>query len=104
MPLRFAPARHRNPSSAVVLRNQSGTRVLSAANDNGFVAADDTLLVDALRHFGTYGLRSAKAAAHLAKAARAQNNQPAYDRWLAVCRMLDARLARELERDTAGAS
>ena len=98
MTIRFAPARRRDPSAAVIRRGLCAWRILSGANDNGEPAVDDhALLLDTLRHFGTHGLRSAEAAAQCAIAARDASDDASYARWLSVCRMLDRRMADALE-------
>lgn len=97
MTIRFAPARHSNPFTAVVVRNSGEARVWNPANDNGPVAAnDEALLADTLRHFGTHGLRAAQTAAQSALAARALGDETGFAHWRAVCRMLDSRLAKTL--------
>jgi len=99
MTVRFAPARRRNPFMAVVRRNLSSARVWTAANDNLPRAAnDEALLAETLRHFGAYGLRAAEQAAERARAAHDEGNEAAVTRWLSICAMFDARLARKLGR------
>jgi hypothetical protein len=100
MSVRFVPARRRNPFMAVVRRNMASARVWTAANDNLPVAAnDETLLADTLRHFGHHGLHAARVAADEARAAHERGDEASCTRWLAICTMLDRRLAAAARRD-----
>lgn len=103
MSVRFVPARRRNPFIAVVRRNMTGGRVWTAANDNPPLAAnDETLLADTLRHFGSHGLQAAAVAADEARAAKRRGDEAGHARWLAICGLLDRRLADAVRRDTGG--
>lgn len=95
MSLRFAPARSPNHSPvARVLRKRS---IDCVANDNGANAEHDQMLKAALRHFGEHGLGAARMARQSAEAAFFAGDRKRYDWWLGICRMLDRRLAAELE-------
>lgn len=99
MSLRFAAARtpHRSPV-ARALRKRT---IDCVANDNGANVEHDQMLKAALRHFGEHGLGAARMARQSAEAAFFAGDRELYDWWLGICRVLDRRLAAELE---AGAS
>lgn len=100
--LHFAPRYGRaarqltgRPASAPQAANDN------AANDTAVDAAharaeESAVLAAALRLFAAHGLSAARQAEHLAEAAARTGDQAATAWWLAVCRMLDRRLARDL--------
>jgi len=97
MSIRFTPARKIAPqtmSRAFVLRHRR-----AAANDNGLpteALRQRDLLHAALRHFSEYGLGAAREAHLRAENAFFAGDRATYDRWLGICRVLDARVARQL--------
>ena len=99
MSIRFAPARKIAPqpvSRAFVLRHHR-----AAANDNALsveTLREREVLHDALRHFAEYGLGAAREAHLRAEEAFFAGDRTSYDRWLEICRLLDARVARQLQR------
>lgn len=98
MTIRFASARQSNPIAGRVVRGLRDPDGPGAANDNGPPPAnDEALLVETLRHFGHHGLRAAEMAALSARSAREAGDHAGYATWLSVCRMLDRRLAAQLE-------
>lgn len=54
---------------------------------------DERLLADALRHFARHGLAAAAKARTEAEQAAALGDSAARDRWIAICRQLDRRMA-----------
>lgn len=103
MTIRFACASQSNPIAGMVIRGPRATPyALAAANDNGNIAAnDEALLTDTLRHFGSHGLCAAEVAAKSARSARETGDEAGFANWLAVCRLLDRRLAAAFEREIA---
>lgn len=86
------------------------------ANDNGCAGSGraggeavsgtarfDPLLADALRLFAVHGVAAAEAAMDLAAEAASRDDADARDRWLAVTRMFDRRLAAKSTRELAPA-
>lgn len=69
-----------------------------AANDNPPPLRDHPLLHEALRHFARHGLHAAQAACEKAEAALLEDDREGFDRWLAICRLLDRRKADALAR------
>lgn len=69
------------------------------ANDDADGEADDAMLRAALRHFADHGLAAASHARRRAEAAFFAGDRNAYRWWLGICRTLDRRLARELQRE-----
>lgn len=111
MSIRFAAPRH-------AIRNrmehaETHFACLSAANDNGKCSATrsprplaslqvgDATLHAALRHFAQHGLAAAHHACAQAEDARKAGDSLGYDWWLEICRALDRRMARELDRQVA---
>ncbi len=74
------------------------------ANDNGAGLSNDTMLHAALRHFADHGLAAAREARRHAEDARAAGDDQTYEWWLGICRALDRRMARELDRQAIGSS
>lgn len=102
MTIRFVPARHRNPFTAMVVRTSGDAGYWSAANDNGAASAtDDAALAYALRHFASHRMNAASVAADNARAANASGDAAGFTHWLTVCRVLDRRLAAALGKSNA---
>lgn len=72
------------------------TPVAANDNDNGLV--EETMLDAALRHFAEYGLAAAQHARCQAEDAFFAGDRISYQWWLGICRALDRRLAREIDR------
>ncbi len=68
----------------------------NAANDLSVRFDDGRVLAAALRLFAAHGLSAAPAAGQRAEAAARGGDESATTWWLAVCKTLDRRLAREL--------
>lgn len=66
----------------------------AAANDGASGAADDALLRAALMHFAHHGLGAADLARDNAERAFFADDRIEYKRWMGICRLLDARMAR----------
>lgn len=73
------------------MREASG----AAANDND--ESSDALLHAALRHFAEHGLAAASRARKQAETALLAGDRQAYLSWLEICRVLDRRMAGEIE-------
>lgn len=80
---------------------RQGIGVAPAANDNGYGDLQETLLRDALEHFGRHGLSAAESARKEAERAFFAGDRRMYNHWLEVCRALDRRLATDLARRSA---
>ena len=102
MSLRFAAAR--TPDRSPVARALRKRAIDCVANDNGANAEHDQVLKAALRHFGEHGLGAARVARRSAEEAFFAGDRERYDWWLGICRMLDRRLAAELESRSASKS
>lgn len=99
--LHFSP-RH----GSVALVAQRRPMRLVAANDNPAAGSEgrDLVLATALRLFASHGLSAATQAGRRAREAASTGDEEGFNRWLAVCRALDRRLAREIEhRKASGA-
>lgn len=115
MTIRFAAAR--GGITPVIIRALCPSAPLSAANDNGgllfparskaargraartaYAAIDNELLAETLRHFARHGLAAAAQARKEAEKAAAAGNRKARDRWIAICRQLDRRMAEACAR------
>lgn len=103
--LHFAP---RYGRISPCLDRPSNRRVPRAANDNGTgqaVASSATtqdgeaVLTAALRLFAVHGLSAASHACHAAAEAEAKGDADGIQWWLAVCRTLDRRKAREFQAE-----
>lgn len=100
MSIRFAAPKHaiRNRMECVEAQAVS----LLAANDNGtsvtHAAVGNSTLHAALRHFAQHGLAAACHARACAEQARLAGDELAYDWWLEICRALDRRMARDIDR------
>lgn len=62
------------------------------------LSPDERLLADALRHFARHGLAAAAKARSEAVAAARAGDHERRDRWLAICRQLDRRMAEDCRR------
>lgn len=96
MSLRFAPARQIGRSP--VARALAPGRAAPAANDDRPIIAGDPILRAAIEHFAAHGLGAAREAHRRAEQARSAGDDAQADRWRAICRMLDRRLAASLAR------
>ena len=100
MTIRFAAAASRH--QRIIGRVFRARLRLAAANDNGGTAVHDRILVDALRLFARHGLHAAAHARDEAASAHEAGDAERRERWLAVCRTLDRRMAARLATRTAG--
>lgn len=91
MTIRFAPARR--SECAIVGRTLGFALPLRAVNDNVAGKAPDKLMSEALRHFARHGLCAAERAREAAEAAFFAGDNDGYRQWLAICRLLDRRMA-----------
>lgn len=95
MPVHFAASRHVRHSP--VARILAPGRERPAHNDNGIVTVlHDPAVRAALELFGEHGLGAARFAAQRARATEGHDERA---RWIAICALLDRRLADTL---TAG--
>lgn len=90
MSIRFAAAHRAENLVARRLRARTGLR---AANDNASGIAGDRLLRASLQHFARHGLCAAERARAQAEAAFFAGDREEYQWWLAICRVLDRRMA-----------
>lgn len=74
----------------------------NAANDQAARFDDAMVLAAALRLFAAHGLSAAPAAGQQAEEAARRGDETDTAWWLAVCRTLDRRLARELNARYSG--
>lgn len=96
MSIRFAAPRH-------AIRNRldnpaARAAFLRPANDNGQRYQGEATIHAALRHFAEHGLAAARHARAEAETARLAGDKQGYGWWLEICRALDRRMARELDR------
>ncbi len=113
MTVRFASANHpvRRLGWRAAGRGLIAPALARAANDKGRAGSEadsgearfDPLLTDALRHFAVHGLAAPEAAVDLAAEAASRDDADARDRWLAVTRMFDHRVAAKSARELAPA-
>ncbi len=101
MSIRFAAPRHAIRNRMECAEAQAAS--LWAANDNqrhslASLQVCETTLHAALRHFAQHGLAAARHARTRAEAAHAAGDMRGYDWWLEICRALDRRMARDLDR------
>ena len=101
MSIRFAAPRSR-PLPGRMDDAAARAMCIVPANDNGFPALGDATLHATLRHFAAHGLAAAGTARARAQAARGGGDKDGWLRWLAICRTLDRRMARELDRAANG--
>lgn len=100
MTIHFAAAR--NSKFIPVTRIAANAPPIHAANDNGLDNLSEPLLHVALRYFAKHGIGAARQAHDEAKEAFFAGDREAYDRMMAICRMLDKYVARQLVRDIVG--
>jgi hypothetical protein len=95
MPLHFAASRL--GENAFVARMLTAPAVVRSANDNGRpigeMLSEPSMLRFALLHFARHGLAAAEHARNNAEAAFTAGDEEQYRHWLAVCRLLDRRMA-----------
>ncbi|MEP7222628.1 MAG: hypothetical protein ABI673_08170 [Novosphingobium sp.] len=95
MPLHFAASRHGKHALLAQMLTPPG--VVRGANDNGRplgeMLSEPSLLRAALLHFARHGLAAAEHARDSAEASFASGDDAQYRHWLAVCRILDRRMA-----------
>lgn len=96
MSLRFAAPKH-------AIRNRmddawARATCLFPANDNDAKHTSKIALNAALKHFADHGLAAARDASLQAQAARKSGDEQGYIKWMEICRSLDRRMARKLER------
>jgi len=96
MSIHFAGSRR--PSRSPLARCLAAPRAMQAVNDNGRPIADNAVLRATLIHFAEHGLRAAAKARALAEDAFLAGDGESYRHWLAVCRMLDRRMAGRVSR------
>ena len=92
MAIRFAPAR-RTPSQALA-RVRTMPHVGTPANDCAGLLGRDRLLRRALWHFAEHGLAAAAQARANAVSASLRGDREEYHNWLAICHLLDRRMAK----------
>jgi len=100
MTIRFAAARRSD--SPVLARMLCASVPLRAANDNAWNLAGDAVVQAALRHFARHGLGAAELASENASRAFFADDREAYRWWLAICRVLDRRMADAIAAHSAG--
>ena len=98
MTVYFAAAR--SAAASPVARILSPRRNPAAANDNRDIGEHDRVLSATLRHFAKHGLRAAEEARNEAEAAFFAGDRENYDLWLGICRMLDKRMALDIQNET----
>ena len=94
MAIRFAPA-HKKECRAVA-RVLTMPHVTRPANDCTLILERDRLLRKALWHFAEHGLAAAAQASTNAARAAARGDKEEYHNWLAICHLLDRRLAKSV--------
>jgi hypothetical protein len=115
MTIRFAAAW--GGATPVIVKALCPSAPLSAANDNGGgkrlslgrcrrgfpsgYPVDQELLAETLRHFARHGLAAAAQARTHAEACAAAGDGAGRDRWIAICRQLDRRMAEACSRGLA---
>jgi hypothetical protein len=91
MTIRFAAAKRAD--SPVLARLLCASVPLRAANDNAWNLSQDDIMRAALRLFAEHGLGAARMASGNAHDAFFAGDRAQYRRWLAICRLLDRRMA-----------
>ncbi|HOB13680.1 MAG TPA: hypothetical protein PK680_10270 [Novosphingobium sp.] len=100
MSLRFAAARPAVLTS--YLPRAEVTRMAArAANDNGDDQKHQAAMRAALKHFASHGMAAAGDARDRARKAHFSGDRQGYLHWLAICRMLDRRMAVALASNLA---
>jgi hypothetical protein len=100
MSIRFAAA-VRSPGHRMRPLQVRALARRQAANDNTQHQIRSAALHAALGHFAQHGLAAAHHACTQAEDARKAGDSLGYDWWLEICRALDRRMARELDRQVA---
>lgn len=100
MTIRFAAAKSSN-------RNRMGAEDLLMvmalpANDNAARHTTEPMMHSALRHFADHGLAAAQHARMKAESAGEAGDEQSYKYWLEICRALDRRMAKELDKQAFG--
>ncbi len=96
MAIRFAPAR--KTACHTVARVLSMPSLGHPANDISPTLGRDRLLRKALWHFAEHGLAAAAQARTNATRALAHGDREEYHNWLAICRLLDRRMAEAIRQ------
>ena len=99
MPIRFAAARDAKKSPVARILQRPSHRY--ADNDNGAPNGHDMMLHEALRHFAEFGLSAPQQAREHARVAFFAGDRKSYDWWREICRILDDRIARDLNAEIA---
>jgi hypothetical protein len=100
MTLHFAAARPAVLNNYLP-RTQVVRMTARAANDNGDGDSHSEVLRAALKHFASLGLAAAASARDNARKAHFAGDRAGYLHWLAICRMLDRRMAVALASNLA---
>ncbi len=106
MSIRFAAPRHaiRNRMEdtaariACIVAANDNRASYNRANDSRHDHPAEATLDAALRHFARHGMAAAQQARARAQAARAEGDEQGFAWWLEICRALDRRMAREIDR------
>ncbi len=96
MTIRFAAAKHWH--APAVDRVVGYAPPPAPANDRDPALGRDALLRAALRHFARHGLSAAERARDHAESAFFEGDRESCQRWLAICRELDLRMAEAAQR------
>lgn len=96
MTIRFAPAARFSRNS--IARTVRSGVPMAAANDNGPRATDPEVFHATLRHFAEHGLSAPRKAAEFARQAAKRGDRVHSRHWVVICKALDHRLGRILER------
>ncbi|MFM5929531.1 MAG: hypothetical protein ACKOPQ_01335 [Novosphingobium sp.] len=103
MSLRFAPSR--NANDAILARIFARKGPARPVNDNGIpigdLMADPQIMRETLMHLAQFGMGAAPQARSRALSAFDAGDETEGRRWLAICRQLDRRMARTLEKQQA---
>lgn len=98
MTIHFAAAR--DAAKSPVARALQRQERRPAQNDNNVDDGHDLMLHAALRHFAEFGLGAPEQARERARAAFFAGDRKSYDWWREICRLLDQRLALNLNAET----
>lgn len=102
MTIRFAAARDAKKSPVARILQRPLNRF--ADNDNGSPNGHDIMLHEALRHFAEFGLSAPQKAREHARAAFFAGDRKSYDWWREICRILDTRVAMDLNLELTESS
>ena len=100
MAIRFAPAR--KTACHALSRVLTMPRMGAPANDSALILERDLLLRRALWHFAEHGLAAAAQARTNATRAAARGDREEFHNWLAICQLLDRRMAKALRHGLPG--